>query len=57
MCNLSEAVLERGLEQGMEQVAEKMLKANNPAEEIRNFTGVSMDKLRELADKLGVTLN
>ena len=57
MCNLSEVVLERGVEQGMEQVAEKMLKANKPAEEIRNFTGVSMDKLRELADKLGVTLN
>lgn len=56
MCNLSEVVLERGVEQGMEQVAEKMLKANKPSEEIRNFTGVSMDKLKEMADKLGVTL-
>ena len=41
----------------MVQVAEKMLKANKPAEEIKNFTGVSIDKLKELADKLGVTLN
>ena len=57
MCNLSEVVLERGMEQGMVQVAEKMLKANKPAEEIKNFTGVSIDKLKELADKLGVTLN
>lgn len=61
MCNLSEVVLERGMEQGMErgmvQVAEKMLKANKPAEEIKNFTGVSIDKLKELADKLGVTLD
>ena len=56
MCNLSEVVLERGVEQGMEQVAEKMLKANKPSEEIRNFNGVSMDKLKEMADKLGVTL-
>lgn len=57
MCNLSEVVLERGMEQGMVQVAEKMLKANKPAEEIKNFTGVSIDKLKELADKLGVTLD
>ena len=57
MCNLSEVVLERGMEQGMVQVAEKMLKANKPAEEIKNFTGVSIDKLKELVDKLGVTLN
>lgn len=56
MCNLSEVVLERGMEQGIELVAENMLKANKPAEEIRNFTGVSMDKLKEMADKLGVTL-
>ena len=57
MCNLSEVVLERGMERGMVQVAEKMLKANKPAEEIKNFTGVSIDKLKELADKLGVTLD
>ena len=56
MCNLSDVVLERGVEQGMELVAEKMLKANKPSVEIRNFTGVSMDKLKEMADKLGVTL-
>ena len=48
--------MEQGIEQGIELVAEKMLKANKPAEEIRNFTGVSMDKLKEMADKLGVTL-
>ena len=46
-----------GIEQGIELVAEKMLKANKPAEEIMNFTGVSMDKLKEMADKLGMTLN
>ena len=36
------------------QVAEKMLKANKPFEEIMEFTGLSADELKELANKLGV---
>ena len=58
MCNLSEVVLERGrkqgIEEGIEQVAEQMLKANKPVEEIEKFTRLSVEKLEKLADKLGV---
>ena len=56
MCNLSEVVLERGMEcgmaQGIELVAENMLKANKPIEEIEQMTGITQDKLVEMKKKL-----
>ncbi|MDD6572179.1 MAG: hypothetical protein PUF12_07350, partial [Thermoflexaceae bacterium] len=44
----------QGRTEGYSQVAEKMLKANKPFEEIIEFTGLSEDVLRELAEELGV---
>lgn len=43
---------EQGLERGMYQVAENMLLANKPLEEIAAFTGVSIEKLKELTLEL-----
>ena len=43
-----------GIEIGYNQVAEKMLKADKPFEEIIEFTGLSADELKELANTLGV---
>lgn len=37
MCNLSEVVLERGIEQGQRQLIEKMLKKGKTAEEIEDL--------------------
>lgn len=37
MCNLSEVVLERGIEQGQRQLIEKMLKKGKTAEEIADL--------------------
>ena len=56
MCNLSEVVLEQGMERGMAQgielVAENMLKANKPIEEIEQMTGITQDKQVEMKKKL-----
>ena len=56
MCNLSEVVLEQGMERGMAQgielVAENMLKANKPIEEIEQMTGITEDKQVEMKKKL-----
>ena len=42
----------QGRTEGKSQVAEKMLKANKPFEEIIEFTGLSEDALKELAGDL-----
>ncbi|MGN0403167.1 MAG: hypothetical protein ACI4HQ_13040, partial [Acetatifactor sp.] len=44
--------LEQGIERGMYQVAENMMLADKPLEEIMTFTGVSIEKLKELAAEL-----
>ncbi|MGN0343201.1 MAG: hypothetical protein ACI4DO_10460, partial [Roseburia sp.] len=44
--------IEIGLGKGKSQVAEYMLKANKSIEEIKEFTGLSEDTLKELADHL-----
>ncbi|MGN0161460.1 MAG: hypothetical protein ACI4AQ_08750 [Lachnospiraceae bacterium] len=46
--------LGKGIEMGLSQVAEKMLKACKPFQEIMEFTGLSEDELKKLAEKLGV---
>ena len=44
------------LQEGISQVAENMIRAQKPAEEIESMTGFSIDKLREIATKIGVML-
>lgn len=60
MCNLSQAVWDKGMEQGMAQgvtqVAEAMLRDKEPLDKIKKYTGLSVDKLKELAQALGVTI-
>ena len=48
--------LQVGVSQGISQVAENMIRAQKPAEEIESMTGFSIDKLKELATKIGVML-
>ena len=45
-----------GISQGISQVAENMIRAQKPAEEIESMTGFSIDKLKEIATKIGVML-
>ena len=44
------------MQEGISQVAENMIRAQKPAEEIELMTGFSIDKLKELATKIGVML-
>ena len=44
------------LQEGISQVAENMIRAQKPAEEIKSMTGFSIDKLKEIATKIGVML-
>ena len=48
--------ISQGIGQGISQVAENMIRAQKPAEEIESMTGFSIDKLKELATKIGVML-
>ena len=45
-----------GFESGIAKVAENMLKSKKSVEEIKMYTGLSVDRLKELADELGVVL-
>ena len=47
---------ELGEKSGIAKVAENMLKSKKSVEEIKMFTGLSVDRLKELADELGVVL-
>ena len=46
--------LQEGIEQGIELIAKKMLVANKPVEEIIQFTGLSKERINQLADKVGM---
>lgn len=58
MCNLSEVVLERGIEQGFErgieqgqrQLIEQMIKNGKTAKEIADFCGISIDAIRKMQE-------
>ena len=44
------------LQEGISLVAENMIRAQKPAEEIESMTGFSIDKLKEISTKIGVML-
>lgn len=52
MCNLSEVMLERGIEQGIEQVIERMLRLGRTPEEIADFCGYDLDKVKQVEQKV-----
>ena len=64
MCNLSEALVELGIEQGKElgreerniSMAQMMIQEREPIEKIEKYTGYTLEKLREIATKIGIPL-
>lgn len=64
MCNLSKALVDQGIEQGMKQGVEKekmslaqmMIKEKEPVDKISKYTGYAIDKLKEIAAAMGQTL-
>ena len=56
MCNLSEVVLERGIEKGIEQgqrqLIEKMLKKGKTAEEIADLCDISVEIVKETEESI-----
>ena len=64
MCNLSRALVDQGIEQGMKQGVEKekmslaqmMIKEKEPVDKISKYTGYAIDKLKEIAAAMGQTL-
>ena len=60
MCNLGKALVEQGIEQGVEQknlsLAKMMLEDKEPIDKIKKYTGFAMDKLEEIAKSMGMTL-
>lgn len=57
MCNLGKALVEQGIEQGIEQknldLAKMMLKDKEPIDKIVKYTGLATDKLEEMARSMG----
>ena len=57
MCNLGKALVEQGIEQGIEQknldLAKMMLKDKEPIDKIVKYTGFATDKLEEMARSMG----
>ena len=64
MCNLSRALVDQGIEQGMKQGVEKekmslaqmMIEEKEPVDKISKYTGYAIDKLKEIASAMGQTL-
>ena len=64
MCNLSRALVDQGIEQGMKQGVEKekmslaqmMIKDKESLDKIEKYTGFSADKLKEIAASIGTNL-
>lgn len=65
MCNLSDLVIERGVEQGIEQgiesgieqksynLAQMMIREEEPTDKIMRYTGYSLEKIKEIAQEMG----
>ena len=68
MCNLSEALVDLGIEQGIEQgrelgkeernisLAQMMIEESEPVEKIERYTDYALEKLKEIADGIGKPL-
>lgn len=48
--------ISQGIVQAMNEVAENMIKAQKPANEIHAFTGLSIEALKKIAQNLGISL-
>ena len=60
MCNLSEALVDLGIEQGKEEknmsLAQMMIQEKEPVEKIERYTGYALEKLKEIANVMGKPL-
>ena len=64
MCNLSEALVEQGIERGIElgkeernlSMAQMMIQEKEPVEKIEKYTGYTLEKLKEIATGIGMPL-
>lgn len=52
MCNLSEGLIEMGIEQKNILLAKMMLEEQEPMEKIQKYTGYTVDKLKEIEKKM-----
>ena len=50
MCNLSEVVLEQGVEQGMRQLIQQMLNNGKNTKEIAEFCGIPIERVEEMRE-------
>ena len=48
MCNLSEVVLEKGIEQGMRKLIQQMRNNGKNTKEIAEFCGIPMERVEEM---------
>ena len=48
MCNLSEVVLEKGIEKGMRQLIQQMRNNGKNTKEIAEFCGIPMERVEEM---------
>ena len=59
-CNLGKALVEQGIEQGVEKknlsLAKMMIKDKESLDKIEKYTGFSADKLKEIAASIGTNL-
>ena len=72
MCNLSEALVELGIEQGVKRgieqgkklgreernisMAQMMIQEREPVEKIERYTGYALEKLKEISNGIGIPL-
>ena len=50
MCNLSEVVLEKGIEKGMRQLIQQMLNNGKNTKEIAEFCGIPIERVEEMRE-------
>ena len=56
MCNLSDLVIERGIEQKNYNLAQMMIQEAEPTDKIMRYTGYSLEKIKEIAQEMGKVL-
>ena len=56
MCNLSEALVDLGIEQKNISLAQMMIEEGEPVEKIERYTGYGLEKLKEIANGIGLQL-
>ena len=53
-CNLSEVVLEKGIEQGMRKLIQQMRNNGKNTKEIADFCGIPMERVEEMYNAISV---